>query len=92
MREQAHLIQAEVIHLMEDLVRLDERTRKLQGHFLAAQKDVDMILTSADKLSKRGARIEALEFQSGAAATLEEGQRSVESRTGLLKLRIVDDE
>ncbi|MFN7010281.1 MAG: DNA recombination protein RmuC [Allorhizobium sp.] len=92
MREQAHLIQAEVIHLMEDLVRLDERTRKLQGHFLAAQKDVDMILTSADKLSKRGAKIEALEFQSGAAAASPESERSVESRTGLLKLRIVDDE
>ncbi|MBC7313303.1 MAG: DNA recombination protein RmuC [Rhizobium sp.] len=92
MREQAHLIQGEVVHLMEDLVRLDERTRKLQGHFLAAQKDVDMILTSADKLTKRGARIEALEFQAGSAASTDEDQRSVESRTGLLKLRIVDDE
>ena len=92
MREQAHLIQGEVVHLMEDLVRLDERTRKLQGHFLAAQKDVDMILTSADKLSKRGARIEALEFQAGAPTATDDDQRSVESRTGLLKLRIVDDE
>lgn len=92
MREQAHLIQGEVVHLMEDLVRLDDRTRKLQGHFLAAQKDVDMILTSADKLTRRGARIEALEFQAGSAASTDDGQRSVESRTGLLKLRIVDDE
>ena len=92
MREQAHLIQGEVVHLMEDLVRLDERTRKLQGHFLAAQKDVDMILTSADKLTKRGAKIEALEFQAASATAPDEGQRSVESRTGLLKLRIVDDE
>ena len=92
MREQAHLIQGEVVHLMEDLMRLDERTRKLQGHFLAAQKDVDMILTSADKLTRRGARIEALEFQAGSAASTDDGQRSVESRTGLLKLRIVDDE
>ncbi|WP_454288399.1 DNA recombination protein RmuC [Rhizobium arsenicireducens] len=92
MREQAHLIQGEVVHLMEDLVRLDERTRKLQGHFLAAQKDVDMILTSADKLTKRGAKIEALEFPAASATAPDEGQRSVESRTGLLKLRIVDDE
>lgn len=92
MREQAHLIQGEVLHLMEDLVRLDERTRKLQGHFLAAQKDVDMILTSADKLTKRGAKIEALEFQTVAGPSPEDGQRSVESRTGLLKLRIVDEE
>ncbi|WP_416796413.1 DNA recombination protein RmuC [Ciceribacter azotifigens] len=91
MREQAHLIQGEVIHLMEDLARLDDRTRKLQSHFLAAQKDVDMILTSADKLTKRGAKIEALEFQSGNG---DEGgtARSVESKTGLLKLRVVDED
>ncbi len=91
MREQAHLIQGEVIHLMEDLARLDDRTRKLQSHFLAAQKDVDMILTSADKLTKRGAKIEALEFQSGNG---DEGGtvRTVESKTGLLKLRVVDED
>ncbi|MFC3163193.1 DNA recombination protein RmuC [Ciceribacter thiooxidans] len=91
MREQAHLIQGEVIHLMEDLARLDDRTRKLQSHFLAAQKDVDMILTSADKLTKRGAKIEALEFQSGNG---DEGgtARAVESKTGLLKLRVVDED
>lgn len=91
MREQAHLIQGEVIHLMEDLARLDDRTRKLQSHFLAAQKDVDMILTSADKLTKRGAKIEALEFQSGSG---DEGgtARAVESKTGLLKLRVVDED
>ncbi len=63
MREQAHLIQGEVIRLMEDLNRLDDRTRKLQSHFLAAQKDVEQILTSSDKLSKRGAKIEAMEFE-----------------------------
>ncbi|WP_439329164.1 DNA recombination protein RmuC [Ciceribacter ferrooxidans] len=91
MREQAHLIQGEVIHLMEDLARLDDRTRKLQSHFLAAQKDVDMILTSADKLTKRGVKIEALEFQSGNG---DEGgtARAVESKTGLLKLRVVDED
>lgn len=94
MREQAHLIQGEVLHLMEDLTRLDDRTRKLQSHFLAAQKDVEMILTSADKLTKRGARIEAMEFEAG-AGTAEPGQPetpSVESRTGLLRLRVVDDD
>ena len=95
MREQAHLIQGEVVHLMEDLARLDDRTRKLQGHFLAAQKDVDMILTSADKLTKRGAKIEALEFESaGGDVNQVEGDassRTVESKTGLLKLRVVDE-
>ncbi|WP_422373520.1 DNA recombination protein RmuC [Hoeflea sp.] len=62
MREQAHLIQGEVVRLMEDLSRLDDRTRKLQAHFSMAQKDVDLILTSSEKLAKRGSRIESLEF------------------------------
>lgn len=63
MREQAHLIQGEVIRLMEDINRLDDRVRKLQGHFGQSQKDIDQILTSTDKIAKRSAKIEALDFQ-----------------------------
>jgi DNA recombination protein RmuC len=96
MREQAHLIQGEVGLLMEDLVRLDDRTRKLQSHFLAAEKDVEQILTSTDKLTRRGNRIASLELQApvgtDAAATPAPAQKSVESRTGLLRLRVVDEE
>lgn len=97
MREQAHLIQAEVIHLMDDLGRLDDRTRKLQSHFLAAQKDVDMILTSADKLNKRGAKIEAMDFEpaqelAAQSSANSKSEKSAESRTGLLKLRVVDED
>jgi len=94
MREQAHLIQGEVIRLMEDLGRLDDRTRKLQSHFLAAQKDVEMIITSSDKLAKRGAKIEAMEFETpgGRAGDDDAPSRAVESRTGLLKLRVVDED
>ena len=62
MREQAHLIQGEVVRLMEDLGRLDERVRKLQTHFRQASKDIDDILVSSGKVSRRGAKIEALEF------------------------------
>jgi DNA recombination protein RmuC len=95
MREQAHLIQGEVAYLMEDLGRLDERTRKLQAHFLAAQKDVEQIVTSTEKLNRRGARIEALELE--APVTPERARdvpqaKAVESRTGLLKLRVVDED
>lgn len=71
MREQAHLIQAEVVRLMQDVNRLDDRVRKLQTHFMQANKDVDLILTSTDKVTKRGAKIEALEL----GATEEEGER-----------------
>ncbi|MBP2559815.1 DNA recombination protein RmuC [Neorhizobium galegae] len=95
MREQAHLIQGEVALLIEDLSRLDERTRKLQAHFFAAQKDVEQILTSTDKLNRRGAKIEALELEAPieaeAARDLPQA-KVVESRTGLLKLRVVDEE
>jgi DNA recombination protein RmuC len=97
MREQAHLIQGEVIRLMEDLTRLDDRVQKLQGHFSAAQKDVEQIVTSSSKLAKRGERIEAMEFevvppQGIVPGTAEAAPRSVESRTGQLKLRVVDED
>ncbi|MDO9417751.1 DNA recombination protein RmuC [Pararhizobium sp.] len=96
MREQAHLIQGEVIRLMEDLSRLDDRVRKLQGHFSMAQKDVELILTSSDKLTKRGSKIEAMEFEGSSTAVATEtgdaGLRHVESRTGSLKLRVVDED
>ncbi|GAA3058450.1 DNA recombination protein RmuC [Rhizobium viscosum] len=96
MRAQAHVIQGEVALLMDDLGRLDERVRKLQGHFSQTQRDVDQIITSADKLTKRGAKIEALEFEASGdskpARESEPAAKSVESRTGLLKLRVVDEE
>lgn len=95
MREQAHLIQGEVGLLMEDLTRLDDRTRKLQSHFLAAEKDVEQILTSTEKLTKRGNRITSLELETPASAEIPAeapAQKSVESRTGLLRLRVVDED
>ncbi|MBZ5759849.1 MULTISPECIES: DNA recombination protein RmuC [Rhizobium] len=94
MREQAHLIQGEVALLMADLGRLDERVTKLQGHFSAAQKDVEMIATSSSKLARRGQKIEALDLTEHSEAVREpaEPSRGVESRTGLLKLRVVDED
>lgn len=62
MREQAHLIQAEVAKFTEDLSRLDDRVRKLKSHFDLTGKDIDQILTSTGKLTRHGERIEALEF------------------------------
>lgn len=95
MREQAHVIQSEVAHLMDDLSRLDERVRKLQGHFAMAQKDVDMIVTSADKLTRRGERIEALEFETAkepAKTRAEDRPKPIDNRTSQLKLRVVDED
>jgi DNA recombination protein RmuC len=62
MREQAHIIRDEVIKLMADVGRLDDRVRKLQAHFSQATTDVDNILISTRKVVSRGARIEALDF------------------------------
>ena len=101
MREQAHLIQGEVVRLMEDVGRLDERVRKLQTHFGQASKDIDDILVSSSKVTKRSQKIEALEF--GAQGTEIDdvkaasprgisgtGEKSVSS-SGQLKLRVVDE-
>ena len=100
MREQAHLIQGEVIRLMEDVVRLDERVRKLQTHFGQASKDIDDILVSSSKVTKRGQKIEALEFggaEGADEANKADGQhkhepvsRTADSKTGQLRLRVVE--
>ncbi|MEZ5878547.1 MAG: DNA recombination protein RmuC [Tepidamorphaceae bacterium] len=62
MREQAHVIQTEVTRLLEDVGRLRDRVNNLQAHFGQANKDIEQIVTSADKISKRGTRIESMEF------------------------------
>ncbi|MGX5800854.1 DNA recombination protein RmuC [Bradyrhizobium sp. Arg314] len=97
MREQAHLIQGEVIRLMEDVARVDERVRRLQTHFGQAAKDIDDILVSTSKVTKRGQKIEALEFAEGeteaarsAGPKAEGGSRVADSKTGQLRLRVVE--
>lgn len=94
MREQAHLIQGEVVRLMEDVVRLDDRVHKLQSHFGQAQRDIDQILTSTDKVTKRSARIEALEVQADGDQQPESPDKtnvvSVPEHTGRLKLHATD--
>ncbi|MCY1317355.1 RmuC family protein [compost metagenome] len=93
MREQAHLIQGEVARLMEDLSRLDERVRKLQGHFAMSQKDVEDILISSSKLTRRGAKIEALELQAeGGTQEASDPRAAVDNRVGQLRLRVVDED
>ena len=94
MREQAHLIQGEVIRLMEDLSRLDDRVRKLQGHFTQTSKDIDLILTSTEKLTKRSARIEALDFSAPekTQGTGDSDDAREPGSQGRLRLRAVNEE
>lgn len=92
MREQAHLIQGEVARLMDDVGRLDERVRKLQGHFQQTAKDVDDILISTSKVTKRGQRIEALEFGETTSVPEVPEKPAAVSKTGQLRLRVVEGE
>lgn len=62
MREQAHVIQAEVRHLVEDVARLGERVAKLQQRHGQTGEALDQIVTSATKITRRGERIEALDL------------------------------
>jgi DNA recombination protein RmuC len=63
MREQAGLILAEVGKMAEDVNRLDNRVDNLQKHFGMAEKDLREIRISAEKVSKRAARIEEMELE-----------------------------
>jgi DNA recombination protein RmuC len=67
MRDQAHVIQAEVGKLLEDVRRLAERTAKLDNHFRQAQEDVGQIVASSEKIVRRGERIDTMEFSQGEA-------------------------
>lgn len=65
MREQAHIIQQEVVRLMDDVGRLDDRVRKLDVHFKQANKDIEDILISSRKISSRGEKIRTVEVADG---------------------------
>ena len=69
MREQAHVIQKEVLTMLGDVNRLDDRVGKLQDHFGLAVDDIRQIRISTDKITKRGERIEEIEVGEGAPET-----------------------
>jgi DNA recombination protein RmuC len=62
MREQAGQIKVEVVKLMEDVVRMRDRVLNLQKHFGMATQDVEKLLVSSEKITKRGSRIEQLDL------------------------------
>jgi DNA recombination protein RmuC len=63
MRDQAHVIKAEVAKLMEDVERLKDRASDLRRHFDMANTDLEKLGTSADRIVKRGERIESVELE-----------------------------
>jgi DNA recombination protein RmuC len=62
MREQAGLIQAEVLKLLEDVGRMGKRVGNLARHFGNVQDDIKEIQTSSKKVSTRGIRIEEMQL------------------------------
>ena len=62
-RDEARIIQIEVQKILEDVSRLNDRVNKLDTHFRQVQDDVGFIKTSSDKITKRGQKIESLEFE-----------------------------
>jgi DNA recombination protein RmuC len=61
--EAAHLIRAEVGAMIDDLARLRDRVAKLATHHDQARRDLDQILTSTDKLVRRGERIGEMDLE-----------------------------
>ncbi len=65
MREQAHIIRDQVMALLQDVSRLDQRVQALAAHLGQTTKDVDQILVSTRKITSRGEKIEAMEIEAG---------------------------
>ena len=61
--DQAHVIKAEVGKLMEDVGRLKERASDLRRHFDMANSDLEKLGVSADRISKRGVKIESMDLE-----------------------------
>jgi DNA recombination protein RmuC len=63
MREQAGLIQKEVMAMNDDVIRLDDRVAKLQRHFGQVEEDVRQIRISTEKVQKRAIRVAEVELE-----------------------------
>jgi DNA recombination protein RmuC len=62
MKEAAGIIQTEVLKMLEDVARLDDRVGKLESHFDQAGRDIKQIRTSADKITRRGDAIQEIQL------------------------------
>lgn len=62
MREQAGVIQEEVLKMMDNIGLLDDRVSKLQKHFAMTEEDIRKIRISTDKVTRQGEKIEAVQL------------------------------
>ena len=82
MREQAGVIQTELLTLLKDVERLDDRVGKLQRHFSQTTEDIRQIRISTDKVTSRAGRIEDIQLEDASPAEAIEGPRLVDGETG----------
>lgn len=71
LREQTHLIQAELQKMLKDVGLLDDRVANLQRHFDQANEDIRQIRISNDKVAKRAGRMSELELEEDEAVPVE---------------------
>ncbi len=67
MREQAGVIQKEVLTMLDNVRRLDGRVAKLQNHFAQTSEDMRQVRISTDKITLHGERIEEVQLGDGEA-------------------------
>ena len=63
MREQASVIQREMVALIDDVARLDDRVLSLRKHFDQANEDIRQVTISAGKITMRAERIEEVQLE-----------------------------
>lgn len=61
--EKAKLLQREIGMLLEDSRRVNERCKKLQGHFDSAREDLDDLGLSVKKVGDRSDKITSMDFE-----------------------------
>ena len=62
MREQAGVIQIQVLAMLKDVTRLDERVAKLQRHHEQTGEDLRQIRISTDKVTRKAEKIEEIQI------------------------------
>jgi DNA recombination protein RmuC len=62
MREAADKILKEVALMIDDVQRLKDRVDNLDKHFGTVNKDIEQIVTSAEKILSRGEKIQGVDF------------------------------
>ena len=85
MKEAAGIIQTEVLTMLQDVDRLDKRVDHLEKHFQLAEKDIKDIRTSADKVKKRGDKIQDIQLDEVETAAIESAVEDTLGEAPLLR-------